>query len=154
MNANRVPTSGPRCQSADSAHLAMKCQRRKAAPVAALMGFEALTLAVISSLHLSGVLGGGTKPFNPTAAGIAEAVIFAVLAPAAVAYHRIGPPARTAALAATLFAIVGFIVGLTITLRGGDAIDIAYHATLLPLLLVTFAALLRRKGRNADASRT
>jgi hypothetical protein len=47
-----------------------------------------------------------------------------------------------AATGSTVFAIVGFVVGLDFTVRGGAAIDIAYHATVLPLLLCTLAALL------------
>jgi hypothetical protein len=111
--------------------------------IAALMGFEALTLAIISPLHLSGALGGGTKPFNPTAAGTAEAIIGALLLIGALALVR---DRRRTAIAATTFATVGFLVGLSFTLRSGDGIDIAYHATMLPLLLLTLLAL-RRKRR-------
>jgi hypothetical protein len=111
--------------------------------IATLIGFEALTLAVISSLHLSGVLGGGAKPFNPTAAGTAEAVIGVVLALGALALRRATAGGRDAAVAANAFANIGFLVGLGFTLRGGDAIDVAYHAVMLPLLFLTMAALLR-----------
>ena len=107
------------------------------------MGLEALTLAVISPLHLSGVLGGGAKPFNPTAAGTAEAVIGVVLILGAFALGPGTARGRDAALAATAFAIIGFLVGLSFTLRGGDAIDVAYHAVMLPLLAFTMVALLR-----------
>ena len=48
------------------------------------------------------------------------------------------------------FAIFGFIVGLTFTIRGGDAIDLAYHATMLPVLTAT-AALLARTGHSPAA---
>jgi hypothetical protein len=116
--------------------------------LAILMGFEALTLAVISPLHLSGALDGGSPPFNPAAAGTAEAVIGVLLTLGMLALLRNGPHARSAALAAVSFAIVGFLVGLSFTLRGGNAIDIAYHATMLPLLLLTLA-LLSRNGRPA-----
>jgi hypothetical protein len=109
--------------------------------IVTLMGFEALTLAIISPLHLSGVLGGGRKPFDPTAAGSAEAIIGAVLLIGALALLRNRP---NAAIAATAFAIVGFLVGLSFTLRGGDGIDVAYHATMLPLLLLTLRALWRK----------
>jgi deazaflavin-dependent oxidoreductase (nitroreductase family) len=115
--------------------------------IAILIGFQALTLAVISPLHLGGVLGGGTKPFNPTAAGTAEAVIGTVLILGALALLRGSVRGRNAAIAATGFAIVGFLVGLSFTVRGGDAIDIAYHATLVPLLLLTLVVLLRKRRR-------
>ena len=111
--------------------------------IATLMGFEALTLAVISPLHLSGVLGGGARPFNPTAAGTAEAVIGVVLILGALALGRGTARGRDAAVAATAFAIIGFLVGLSFALRGGDAIDVAYHAVMLPLLLFTMVAVLR-----------
>jgi hypothetical protein len=53
--------------------------------IAALLGFEALTLSLISALHS---LGGGSKPFDPTAAGTAETLIGAALASGAVALIR------------------------------------------------------------------
>ena len=112
-------------------------RRRRA--ISALMVVEALSLAVISALHLSGVVRGGTRPYNPEAAGIAEAVIGVVLTAgviAAVSSHKHG---RTAAQAAIGFAIAGFIVGLTFTIIGGQPVDVAYHATVLPLLIVTLA---------------
>src|SRR5215475_6069508 len=104
--------------------------------IAILMGLEVLSLAIISTLHLSGVLAGRRgKPFNPTAAGTAEALIGTVLLLGVAALVRDQARGREAAIAATGFAIVGFLVGLTFTVRGGDAIDIAYHATVLPLLV-------------------
>jgi hypothetical protein len=114
--------------------------------IAMLMLFEAATLAVISSLHLGGVLGGGSKPFRPTAAGIAEAIIGLALIAGAAALLRKSAHARSIAVATTVFAIVGFIVGLSFTVRAGDAIDVAYHAVMLPLLLLTLVAVLRRRG--------
>jgi hypothetical protein len=116
--------------------------RRRA--IAALMGFEAFTLAVVSTLHLSLALGGGSRPFNPRAAGIAEAVIGITLAAGLVALRRGSRRGRRVALAATAFAIVGFLVGLTFTVQGGDPIDVAYHAVMLPVLVVTAIALLWR----------
>jgi hypothetical protein len=113
--------------------------------IAALIGFEALTLAVISPLHLSGALGGGAKPFNPTAAGTAEALIGVVLIVGALGLLR---GHRNAAMAVVTFAIVGFLVGLSFTLRGGDTTDIAYHATVLPLLLLTLVVLARARHRT------
>jgi hypothetical protein len=115
--------------------------------IAGLMGFVAATLAVMSTLHLSGVLDGDSDPFDPVHAGVAEALIGLVLVFGAATLLRGSPHVRGVALASTGFAIVGFIVGLTFTLQGGDAIDVAYHATVLPLLLITLAALLREADR-------
>lgn len=113
--------------------------------ITALMGLEAASLAVASALHLSGLVHGHGHGFSPTGAGIPEAVIGVVLLWGAVSLARRGPAGRPTALGATVFAIAGFIVGLTFTTRGGDLPDIAYHATVLPLLLVTLVLILRSK---------
>jgi hypothetical protein len=110
-------------------------------PIAILIGLEAATLAAMAVLHLTGILAGGTRPFRPTDAGIAEAVICGVLLAGAAALMLHPARGRAVALAALGFAILGVIVGLGFSVQGGDAIDVAYHATLLPLLLITFAAL-------------
>lgn len=116
-----------------------------------LLGFQAASLAVMSSLHLTGVLGADSKPFDPSAAGIAEAVICVVLAGGAVALIYDRPNARAIAVGAITFAILGFMIGLSFTIRGGGAIDIAYHATVLPLLLLTLA-MLGTKGLTRHAT--
>ena len=113
-------------------------------PIAILIGLEASTLAIMSALHLTGILAGGTRPFRPTDAGIAEAVIGAVLIGGAVALARDPLRGGVIALAALGFAILGVIAGLSFTIQGGDAIDIAYHTTILPLLLITLAAMSRK----------
>jgi hypothetical protein len=110
-------------------------------PIAILIGLEASTLAIMSALHLTGILAGGTRPFRPTDAGIAEAVIGVVLIGGAAALARLPLRGRAIALAALGFAILGVIAGLSFTIQGGGAIDIAYHATILPLLLITLAAM-------------
>jgi hypothetical protein len=115
--------------------------------IASLMTFEAITLAVASAVHLSGAFA-GSKSSDGTAAGIAEAIIFFVLAFGAAALLRAPAWGETAALAATGFAIFGFVLGLTITIPGGDAADIAYHATMLPLLLLTAVLLVRSPRRR------
>lgn len=115
---------------------------------ALLMYVVAATLAVMSFLHLTGILAGGTKPFDRSDAGVAEAVISLALGFGAAGLLRMPPRAQTVALAATGFAIVGFLVGLRSTLPGGDAIDISYHLGVLPILLITFIALLRIRARR------
>jgi hypothetical protein len=118
--------------------------RRARQPIAILIGLEAATLAIMSVLHLTGILAGGTRPFRPTDAGIAEAVICGVLLGGAAALVRDPLRGRVIALAALGFAILGVIAGLGFTVRGGDPIDVAYHATLLPLLLITLLAVSKR----------
>jgi CHASE2 domain-containing sensor protein len=98
----------------------------------------------MASLHLAGLLR-GSKPFRPDDAGIAEAIIGVALLVGAAALWRQTGHHWGLAVGATSFAILGFVVGLTFTLRGGDPIDIAYHLTLLPVLLLTLVVLLRRK---------
>jgi O-antigen/teichoic acid export membrane protein len=118
----------------------------------ALIALEAASLAVMSTLHLSGTLGNGSKPFDRSHAGIAEAIICVVLCAGAVVFLRAGPNGRAAAIGAVVFAILGFILGLTFTIRGGDAIDVTYHATVLPLLVVTLVALVRLPGRRTHGA--
>jgi hypothetical protein len=108
--------------------------------IAALMGFVAGTLIVASTLHLAGIVADGSPPFDPDRAGIAEAVIAVVLVSGAIALVR---GVRRVALGATVFAIAGFGVGLSMTVRGGATGDIAYHVTMLPVLLATLVALVR-----------
>jgi hypothetical protein len=111
--------------------------------VAALMLVEAASLAVASGLHLSGRVAGRGNLYDAGDAGIAEAVIGAVLLAAAVLMLRRPGLARAAGLAAGGFATLGFLVGLSITARGGHWPDIAYHLTVLPLLVGGLFALWR-----------
>jgi peptidoglycan/LPS O-acetylase OafA/YrhL len=112
--------------------------------IAALMGVVAVSLAVASILHLTGHVDGRSAPFDADHAGIAEAVIGVVVAAAALTMWRDGRRARVIGLGATGFAIVGFLIGLTITSTGGHLPDIAYHLIVLPVLIGSFVVLLRR----------
>jgi hypothetical protein len=103
--------------------------------MAAAMIAVAISLAVASGLHLSGTAQGRSTPFNGTHAGIAEAVIGAVLFTAAILMFRRTEFARVIGIAAAGFAIAGFLVGLRFTTLGGHWPDIAYHLSVLPLLL-------------------
>ena len=93
---------------------------------------EAATLAVASTLHLTGAF---SRDGN--GAGIPEAVICLVLLGGAAALFRDPARGRAAALGAVAFAIFGFIVGLTFTISGGSPIDLAYHVVMLPILVAT-----------------
>lgn len=121
-----------------------KRQRR----IALVMGLEATTLAVMALLHLTSSLGAGLDSFSAPDAGVAEAVICIVMAYGAARLMRGAPRARGVAIASTALAIVGFVIGLGETVRGGDAIDIAYHVTMLPLLVLTLRALVRRPAQG------
>jgi len=101
--------------------------------IARLTGLEAASLAVASALHFSG---------HATDAGIAEAIIGAVLLAGAVDMRRNPARGRTVGLSVTVFATAGFLVGL------GEAAtlpEIAYHLTLLPVLVVTMVVLWRHR---------
>jgi hypothetical protein len=113
--------------------------------VAALMIAEAATLGVASGLHLAGLAQGRSAPFDPDGAGVAEAVIGAVLVAAAVAMLRAPARGWTVGLAATGFAIAGFLVGLNFTVRGGHLADVVYHLVMLPVLVGGLIALLRAR---------
>jgi hypothetical protein len=110
--------------------------------IATLMGLEAASLAVMSTLHLSGAVPGGAAP------GVPEALICVALVAGAVALARRRPSARGLATGTLVFAIAGFVIGLSFTISGGSALDLAYHATVLPLLGLTLAALRRRPARS------
>jgi hypothetical protein len=117
--------------------------------VATLMALEAISLAAASSLHFAGLVHGRTSSFDPDAAGIAEAVIGAVLGAAAAALFRGGIRARPIGIGASSFALVGFLVGISETARGGHAPDIAYHATVIPLLILGLTLLVRTRQPSA-----
>ena len=72
-----------------------------------------------------------------------------VLLAGAAALFRDPVRGRTAALGAVGFAIFGFIVGLTFTISGGAAIDLAYHAVMLPILIATAVEASRHPGGEA-----
>src|SRR6266478_6476846 len=113
-----------------------------------LMAFEAATLAVGAFVHLAGYTPAGSKPpFDASHAGVAEAIIGVALAYGAIEVLRSSRRAWAAAVATTSFAIVGFLVGLTITTQGGDVPDVAYHLTMLPII-ITGLVILLRTGRT------
>ena len=121
--------------------------KRRSRQIAVVMTLVAASLAVASALHLSGAVGAGPKPFDPTDAGIAEAVIGAVLVAGAAALWRAPDRGRFFALGATVFAIVGFLVGLTFTARPGHGPDLVYHVAVLPILVASLAVQVRsRRG--------
>jgi hypothetical protein len=115
--------------------------------ISGLMMFEAATLIVASTFHLSGADQVGGTPFSPNRAGVAEAIIAVVLLAGVVAFRR---GARRLAIASVAFAIAGFLIGLSMAVRGGAALDIAYHAVMLPILLLTLAQLAHAQARAAQ----
>lgn len=118
--------------------------------VATVFAVVAATLVVASVVHLAGHVRGRSDLFDSTDAGIAEAVIAAVLIAGAAAMIAGPGRARVVGLAANGFAFVGFGLGLTITAQAGHLPDIAYHAAILPVLATTLVVLVRTPaGRDA-----
>jgi hypothetical protein len=95
-----------------------------------------VSLLVMSVLHLTHVISGGSAPYDPDAAGTAEGVIALVLLIAADRLRREPDTARGFVLGALVFAVAGFVLGLVFTTTGGTAVDVAYHSVGLPLLLL------------------
>ena len=118
--------------------------------VAAVMFVEAASLAVASAAHLSGHVTGRSAPFDGDHAGIAEAIIGAVLAASAVAMLRLPRRARVIGLLANGFAAAGFLVGLRATALGGHWPDIAYHLIVLPVLVGSLVVLARASGNRGS----
>lgn len=122
--------------------------------IVGVMGVLVASLAVTSALHLSGaVQGRDNQIFSPRGAGVAEAIIGVAMLWGAVSLARRGAAGRTVALWTTGFAIVGFIYGVSVSIRGGALPDICYHCIVLPILIVTFVLIFRARGPRAETGR-
>lgn len=129
----------------------MSAQHRR---VIGLMALLVASMAVTSALHLSGaVQGRDGEIFNPLAAGIAEAVIGVAVTWGAVSLARRGTAGRPVALGTTGFAIAGFGYGLSVSARGGTLPDLCYHATVLPILIITLVLIVRLRGARTPDNR-
>jgi hypothetical protein len=115
---------------------------------AVLMAFVGASLAIVSIIHLLGP-GDGSQPFRADGAGIAEAIICVVLLGGVAILVADPIRGRVAALWATAFAVFGFLIGLSFTLRSGSPGDVIYHVAILPVLIVTLVQLLRRESVRA-----
>lgn len=109
-----------------------------------LLAVAAVTLAIASLLHFGvSIPLGGTTVSDPFAgAAVPEAVIAVVVAAGAAAALARQPIASWVTPAAAVFALAGTLYGLTVTLRRGEAGDIAYHLALLTMLVAGAALLL------------
>jgi len=112
--------------------------------IGALLSLAAVTLAVASMLHFGVAIQLGSATISDPFAGAAipEAVIAVVVAAGALTTFVRLAAARWLAPAATLFALVGTVYGLTVTLRRGQVGDVAYHLALLTMLVVAAILLL------------
>jgi hypothetical protein len=126
---------------------------------AVVMLVEAATFGVASYLHLDGRIALGFTTITGEhfgRASVPEAVIGAVLAVGAVVVAVAPGQARTAALGATGFAVLGVLVGLGFVLtssRPHIAVDLAYHLTMLLVLLAGLVVLVRTgHGRRRETA--
>ena len=119
--------------------------------IAALMTVAAGTFALVSLVHFGVVITLGPLALDDPFAGAAvpEGVIAIVLG--AGTLNVIARPARswTSALATTLFALVGTVYGLSVTLGSSRTADITYHFGVLCLLAIIVALLLLPLGRRS-----
>ena len=118
--------------------------------IAALMAIAAVTLALASTVHFGVHLGVGQLAIHDPfpGAAIPEAVIAFVVACGvlAVVSRRAAWPV---ALGTTLFAIVGVLFGLSLTLGSARTGDVAYHVSLLVVLVVGLCLLVTPAARRA-----
>jgi len=120
--------------------------------IAGLMLVEAVTLAIASIVHFGVVISLGVVTLDDPFAGarIPEAIIAVVVGVAAISLLTGWAAAWGLALAATLFAIAGVLVGIRFVLIGmvSPAGDLIYHFSLLVALLVTVGLLFTPAARN------
>jgi hypothetical protein len=122
---------------------------------AVVMLAAAATFAIASYLHLDGRIPLGLITITGehfARASIPEAVIGAVLAAGAAAVAAAPRRARAAALGAVGFAALGVLAGLGFVLtssRPHIAADLAYHLSVLAVLLAGLWALARAGGTGA-----
>ncbi len=121
--------------------------------ICGLLGVAAVSFACASAIHMGLTVTLGTvtiaDPFP--GAAIPEAILAVVLAVGAVTVLLRAPVRWAVALAATLFAFLVTVYGLTITVGAGRTADIAYHVSVLVLLGITGGLLLLPAGRRALA---
>jgi len=124
--------------------------------IAGLMLAEAVTLAIASIVHFGVVIPLGVVTLDDPFAGakIPEAIIAVVVGVAAISLLTRWAGAWWLALAATIFAIAGVLVGVSIVLFGTGSRpgDLVYHFSLLVALPVTIALLFTPSARNPTRS--
>jgi hypothetical protein len=115
------------------------------------MALAAGTFAVVSLIHFGVVITLGPLALDDPFAGAAipEGIIAIVLGAGTLTV--IARPARrwTTALATTLFALVGTLYGLSVTLGSARTPDITYHLGVLSLLVLIVTLLLLPMGRRS-----
>ncbi|MBV9279733.1 MAG: hypothetical protein JOZ41_06605 [Chloroflexi bacterium] len=116
---------------------------------ALLLAVSAVTFWVASAIHfgVSVTLGVATVSDPFAGAAIPEAVVGATVALGSLALWSGRSAGRGIALATTGFAILVTLYGLSVTLSGGRTADVAYHVSVLAVLLVSLGMLLGERRR-------
>ena len=119
--------------------------------IAALMTLAARTFAVVSLIHFGVVITLGPLILDDPFAGAAipEGIIAIVLGIGTLNVIARAARSWTVALSTTLFALVGTLYGLSVTLGSPRTADIAYHLGVLCLLAVVVTLLLWPMGRQS-----
>jgi hypothetical protein len=123
--------------------------RRPSTAAGALMALAAASFAAASVVHFGRAIPLGVATIRDPFPGAAvpEAVIAAVVAIGAVTVLTRRAASRGIALTATLFALLGTVYGLTVTLRSARTGDVAYHLGVLAILLLVLWLLPRTRQR-------
>jgi hypothetical protein len=123
--------------------------------IGVLAALAAVSFGVASAIHAGLAVPVGLTTIRDRFDGafVPEAVIGAVMAVGAVAVLTGRRRGRVIGLAATCFALLGTAYGLSVTARRGPAGDIAYHVTVL-LLLLAIVTLLGTGRRASGTSRS
>jgi hypothetical protein len=127
-------------------------RRPPATATGVLMALAAVGFAVASSIHA-----GAAIPLDVTTlrdpfpgAAVPEAVIALVMATSALTVFTRRPAAWGIAVLGTLFALLGTVYGLTVTLGGRRTGDIAYHLGIIIVLALILGLLLRSGSRRVS----
>lgn len=113
-----------------------------------LLAVSALTFWAASAIHfgLTIPLGSETVSDSFEGAAVPEAVVGAVVAVGAASLLGTRRRSRTIAIATATFAILLTLYGLSVTVRGGRMLDVAYHLSVLAALGAALGVLLRDRS--------
>jgi hypothetical protein len=119
-------------------------RRRPPTAAGVLMAFAGAAFAVVSIVHFGVDIPVGFTTISDSFPGAAppEAVIAAVVAIGATAVLTRRTRSRAIALGTTSFALLGTVYGLHITVNSTRTGDVAYHLSILAILLVILGLLL------------
>jgi hypothetical protein len=114
------------------------------------MAVAAVTFWIASAIHFGARIPlGFTTLHDPfPGAAIPEAIIGVVVASGVLAIAERWRANWGIAVGTTLFAIVGTLYGLSVTLGSGRSADIAYHVSVLVVLIVTLCLLIAARARD------